>query len=198
MTNESNEIHQNLLDKRSHIASLIQAPVKDVLEKGNIAEVFTYGDNKVLISKKGSEIKTSLNTVKAGNDGKIAVIKAQMDAILVKCGVVPTEPMYYDSYGITPKTTDIKRFTWREVDEYAKSNSTAVVAESSTTDTILGEVTVAEVKKVEENCLRTYNDLAYQYCSLQKDNTVVETMISGLNDKETYKLTIAQANAIGL
>ncbi len=168
---------------------LISLDKENDIIKSNLSDMFSYGDlAKLQFSKKGSEIKESVQQKITSLEAEKADIQSKMTAILGKLEVTPSTPIsdYYYS-GLKDKVGEIMVFPYPQTC-YSTSNSNSMSDD---------KVPYASSQEEADLC-NTYNFLAQQYISRCVDVHYLTIFMNNLEEKKSYTLTIPQLVQLGI
>lgn len=161
------------------------------LQKGHIQEAFSYGSDKLKITKTGKEIKAAVGAAKSVYEQKAqqALIQCNEYKAQVPQGIVPTvEIPDYWCGNYKGLVSGMKRYTWDDCKICATStqgNSMVPVSE----DKVYSDT--------ENSACSKYNDCLRKYCEYKAECALIDTIVNGLDDSKKYDLSIHQAAALG-
>ena len=171
---------------------------KEDIEKADIVGAFR-NYNSLKISKKGSEIKTQIDSVVMPEiTASLSGYTTKMDALLQDCGQAPTHSAEeWDTFGMKIEIP-YKRYEWDEtyIPEKVSGVGYGMLESFSATD--------AQEKKrnIPENAgqvqaRKEYNDLFNKYCRCKCDETMCSILKNNVKDGKEYELTTEQLISLG-
>ena len=186
--------------KRKHLENCfaVYEPKDDSVEKSDIVDAFRYNDN-LKIAKKGSEIKTQIDSVVLPEIiAELSGYSAKMDSLLQDCGKAPAHGAEeWDTCGMK---IDIpyKRYEWNEtyIPEKVSGIGYGMVESFSATDAQEKKRNIPE-NAGQAQAREEYNQLFNKYCRCKCDEAMCDILKNNVKDGKEYELTPKQLIALG-
>lgn len=195
--NDLNKIREAKCKHLENCFAVYEPKDDNSVEKSDIVDAFNYSDN-VKLAKKGSEIKTQIDSVVLPEiTAELGDYSAKMDELLKECGNAPTRSAEeWDTCGMK---IDIpyKRYEWNET--YIPENVSGVggmVESFSASDAQDKKRNIPEDKHQEE-CRDEYNHLFNKYCRCKCDEAMCNILKNNVKDATEYQLTPKQLISLG-
>lgn len=165
--------------KEKKIEKSLEEQYHDKLEKGEISDKLAYGygsgSEALKFTKTGSEIKVILPpTILKLQESKVE-IEVKMKALVVICGVDPTEP--WNCSGICKQ--ELFRYPY-SVSERVYDSVSNKYADPTDIQTAASQ----------------YNELCYAYRNVLEDIASCQVILENLDDKKKYDLSVSQLVAL--